>query len=499
MEFSQNKNLKLSAERFGQVRRAVAGAREEMAREGLKDDGGERRRRAEEKLAQEPVDRETAERTRERILNKYIDVWHIGAPEIRGSLEAVHAAVPSRGMILRYIKNKRADLLQDESFEDLYAKIGEIEGELEDWIQEHKEPEFDLDEKEFHWCEPILPHAVKALKKKYTDGGKLIDKLAVDILNFKNKVDDKTGEIVRAGAEVADISHSISRQPRLLVDMNRATDVSSKALEFNTGARAAQWYVFDKFTERFKEGNKLVVPFLQIEVHGKSNKDEDFVIGGKITAGKVFCDPAISQWLKDKLEKKIRKYDLSVVGKNGERRLATVKVAIEGEKYCGDHNLYSFRYGEGGKAGLGELLQTAQIEIDGKVRSGQTDLVGRMLAEVLADFSAEFKGAESLKKYIVENTSAEDRNRLNGIYKVKTVQDDRIKSGKVGLSGVWRDVLGAKVGDDMRVGKKMFRVVKVPKDLVNTEGAVFSPQDEVVERVEMKVKNQKPPRAADSE
>jgi|GEM_PF-5599498 len=446
-------------ERIGEIR-----ARINEAKQGGPLDRGELR---DEVSRSEMADDNILPEVMARAVNRYISEYEVGSDKVRGGFETVHGAVPETGVVVRKIRH----LFPDMTDRDIFDLIGGVEADIAARAEEN----------------PDLTRAtiVRNLQVENSDDEKLLA-----VLRIKDRVDEGTNDIARRASQSVDCSLSISSRSRLMVDLNRASDSRTVALEYSLGGREVQWYLLEQSLRHscdFNDDDKITDPYLLFSVHGKSVKETpDLVIGGRVGKETSLVDPEIARWLKQKLEEKI--VQAGMMTKDGKE--IVVGISREGEQYSGEYHPAGFRYGDKKHQGFGELLQFIQLEIDKGIRGTQEGrkAIAEILADIMRDFNVEFDSADSFNNYIESSRAPEDTDRLNGIYHVISVRSNKIKHGKVGLSSRWRRVLNVNIGDTLEISGRSFEVDKGDLAYNRDRVLVFSDKEDVPDMVVVKSK-----------
>jgi len=459
-EFLENNIPSPDAKRIGTIRETRNEVLQNLPEE-QKDDEGEIRKRISEILMEKDktLSQEEREAIAKRAINRHIAKFEIGTPEIKGHLEALHAVPPTIGLIIKLVQREYPDMSREQ--------IIELDQSIEN----------EIDASQIKFPELLRSEIINEILEKNPTPQKQT------ILEIKKIFDERTGPIAATAARHSKSSLLIPRYSRLVVDMNRPIDnreISKKqsALEYGLGAKEVYWEVLRKLTGNACEvdqKDEITNPYLVLSIHGKvSKKTTDFVIANGLKNGEMACDPQIARWLEEKLKQKIREKNIVADG----AELATVHIAEEGEKFSGDSHLIDYRYGDKKHHGFGQLLQIAQLEIDRRVRKASSEKISETLAEILQEFSSEFKDRACLTKFIIEHTSPEDHDRKQGVILVETAHHSSILEGEIGLRLGLRKALGVKPGDMVIVnGWIEYKVCRIPKELVQERIAVFSEKD----------------------
>lgn len=375
----------ISAERIGEVRKVREKVVGKLPEEKKRDRGLIRLRVAKKMMGKEPE-------VVERALRRYVDL-HLGENrEIKGHIEAIHAPRVTTGALVEPLRRKRKEL--QEEFPDVEVPEMEpgkvmalsqwMEGLIQKYLEEHPGS--------------YRSDATEYLREFFTD------KEMLEALKVTDKYDELTGQVAQKTAEGLGASWLQAKKPRIIADINRPagtreTQAAIVTLEDAFGVREAYWEALRRVFENadlLDEEGKLISPWLQLSVHGMKPRDEEIVIGGGMKGGRLPFEPVVGQWLKERLEKKIK--EERILGTDG-KRLARVKIALEGEVFSGAVVNPEYRFGDGkSHLGFGELLQVFQLEMCQSVRR-KPDKLSNALAEILKEFSDEFPTEEALRDY----------------------------------------------------------------------------------------------------
>lgn len=460
----------LSQERIKKIKETREQVVEELP-EKQKTDKGEIRLRLSELLMEEDktLPKERREEIAKRAINRHIRELNIGNPEIKGHIEALHAATPTTGEILKSMEKNFPGLPK--------SKIFQLNREFNQEIEALQEAHPELMTSE------IINILIKEQK----------DERSQKLLYLKQRFDEATDKVAEEATRPYNISYLIPRRSRLLVDMNREIldrKITSKvtALEYGLGAKEVHWTVLNNLVSNacsINQQGEVESPYLNLTIHGKAREGTaDVVVANGLKRGKMPCYPEVARWIKDKLEEKIK--EKRIISKAG--KLATVSVAQEADDFSGDKNLINYRYGDKTHKGFGELLQVVQLEIERDVRKRSSRELSKALAEIMQDFSREFKGKEQLEGYIEQHETEENRERKKGIIRLATATHPSIQLGSVGLSKGFRTILDLEIRDTVLIEGEEYEVSKAPKEFVGKKLVIFPEEGTFPQEVKVQKK-----------
>ncbi len=389
----------------------------------------------------------------DRMINRHIAEYEIGERGRNFCVDAIHSQVANTGEILNILHN-RGDYTKEDN-QRIIALEEKINAEIAKRCSQKR-------------MDVVIGEMLN--EEEYKG-----DKLARIILQIKRLHEDYTGELTTDVATQSSGSYFIARFVRRYLDANRPAESrkikKQSRIEFGHGYQFAQYYLLQRmFKETIgqeKEG-EAKKPFLHISLHGKTDKSGDVgdvILANGLKYGKMPCDPQIARWFAERFNAKMRERNIKDE-ESGE--FFSAGVSKEGQRFCGNSVHCERRFGSNLLKPLGENYQFIQVELSPKLRTKHFSETKEILAEILEEFSAQFKEENQLREFLEKSKTKEDEYRLNGKMYCDVHFDKNIPSENILMSASQRMVLGVKVGEEVIVNGKIFIVHKMPKEKIKS-------------------------------
>jgi len=375
----------------------------------------------------------------EKGKNELVKEFKVGDKRVAGSIDALHATVPSDKEVYELVLRENPDV----------KDIGNIASDIIDDINQRSQ--------KIKEQKPELIHKrILSEIQKDIDGDELYNR----ILHLKKLYEQGTEEIARIGSEIARSTFLIPSS-RIKEDWNRpedAKDISNKAGKPLEGSFRAHLVEKRLYTEAMREqgllneSDDLIKPYVHFSIHGcakfKGGSDI-FIANGIKDGGHLPCDPEIARWVKKKVEDKIRSKKLF----NSRKELLKVHVSIEDQRLSGSTASVRRRCGTNSVIkGWGNSYQYIQFEIGPYSRSFYRQEFGEIIGGLVNEFNQEFPLKENLDDFIKQKETKIDKKRKEGqLYIRKPMVSDKINPGLLGLSSDCRNALGAEGGENVNV------------------------------------------------
>jgi hypothetical protein len=327
---------------------------------------------------------------------------------------------------------------------------------VERQIQRHYEACFENSEIRGH---VHAPHGIRpemrieewAVERSFTDFDENTDIIAKEVSN--NLVFNKN----RFWTDVNRLNHG------------QGTSLKSERAwtrEFNLNAIKAQRdsiALHARENELLDEHDQFISPYLSIELHGKGNKrGRDIEFGIKEVEGRGPINPHLACWIADVLRNKCRENNFVDENNN----LPEINLKTLRGPYSGSYSLTRLRHGDElfDFNGFGENFNALQFECAPWVREKDNKLFGRILNEILEEFTNTFKNAEDV--FALESVYGEMYEQKKIAERIEMFSSDRvlltddIEKGEIRLSKSIRDELGVEIDGDIEINGNTFTVIK---------------------------------------
>jgi hypothetical protein len=315
----------------------------------------------------------------------------------------------------------------------------------------------------------------------------VMDRFGQRALENENK-EDKVGPIGGCPAILA----TVLKDPTIkgIIDPDAT---KHKNAELSNMIKAYQMALVKIIGERMKQGE----PFLHMLVsERRTTKNNDIIIAGGMRKQGFPADPRVLRWFQEKLTEKLEGDEIQEVADKPVR----VRIAEEGETICGSPVHVSRR------KILSDLYQFIKVKVPTELLKDPHNNTVAAIAEIAKDFQQEFPDEQSLREYLEENTTEEDKVRLEGkiLKEAMIVSDgDQIESQSdttvlednhialtknlaLALGVLEGDQLTVTTGDDPRERQFVVAIVKkingkIPRQPVfNSKSGIESNQEVII-------------------